>query len=170
MPVGSVGLIMEVPDYHVPSLSIVLKQTWTRTKSLVWIVFSAYIIGSVIIQGFCAAGYLNPVNNLLSPIIVLWLGPPAVIGIILIFGIVRKELTILTLAVIFGTTNFATIMSPVQLIVLAPVSMLCIPCISVIMVLASELGWIKALAITASGIIMAITIGGIVSRVLSLVM
>jgi ferrous iron transport protein B len=101
---------------------------------------------------------------------VLWLGLPAMIGIALIFGIVRKELTILTLAVIFGTTNFATIMSPVQLIVLALVSMLYIPCISVILVLASEFGWRRALAISAAEIVMAIAIGGIAFRVLSMVM
>jgi len=168
VPGESVGLIMEMADYHVPSLRVVLKQTWTRTKELVWIVFPAYIIGSAVIQGFYAAGWLNPVNNLLSPITVLWLGLPAVIGITLIFGIVRKELTILTLAVLFHTTNFASIMSPVQLIVLALVSMLYIPCISVILVLGSEFGWKKALAISASEIIMAIAIGGVAFRVLSL--
>ncbi|MGB7789497.1 ferrous iron transport protein B [Methanoregula sp.] len=170
VPGESVGLIMEMADYHVPSVSVVLKQTWTRTKSLIWIVFPAYIIGSAIIQAFYAAGLLTPVNNLLSPVTVLWLGLPAVIGITLIFGIVRKELTILTLAVIFHTTNFASIMSPVQLIVLALVSMLYIPCISVILVLASEFGWKKALSISAAEIIMAIGIGGIAFRVLSLAM
>lgn len=170
VPGESVGLIMEMPDYHVPSLSVVLKQTWTRTKSLVYIVFPAYIIGSAVIQGFYAAGLLNPVNDLLSPITVFWLGLPAVIGITLIFGIVRKELTILTLAVIFHTTDFATIMTPVQLIVLALISMLYIPCISVILVLASEFGWRRALGISASEIIMAIAIGGVVFRILSLVM
>jgi ferrous iron transport protein B len=170
VPGESVGLIMEMPDYHVPSISVVLKQTWTRTKSLIWIVFPAYIIGSAVLQAFYAAGLLTPVNALLAPVTVLWLGLPAVIGITLIFGIVRKELTILTLAVIFGTTNFATIMSPVQLIVLALVSMLYIPCISVILVLASEFGWKKALAISATEIVMAIAIGGIAFRVLSLVM
>jgi ferrous iron transport protein B len=168
VPGESVGLIMEMPDYHVPSLSVVLKQTWTRTKSLIWIVFPAYIIGSALIQGFYAAGFLNPVNALLAPVTVLWLGLPAVIGITLIFGIVRKELTILTLAVIFHTTNFASIMSPVQLIVLALVSMFYIPCISAILVLASEFGWKKALAISVSEIVMAIAIGGIAFRVLSL--
>jgi ferrous iron transport protein B len=170
VPGESVGLIMEMPDYHVPSLSVILKQTWARTKSLIWIVFPAYIIGSAVLQAFYAAGFLAPVNTLLAPVTVLWLGLPAVIGITLIFGIVRKELTILTLAVIFGTTNFAAVLTPVQLIVLALVSMLYIPCISVILVLASEFGWNKALAISAAEVVMAIALGGIAFRVLSLIM
>ena len=168
VPGESVGLIMEMPDYHIPSASVVLKQTWARTKSLVWIVFPAYIIGSALIQVFYAAGLLAPVNALLSPVTVLWLGLPALVGITLIFGVVRKELTILTLAVLYGTTNFAAIMSPVQLIVLSLVSMLYIPCISVIFVLASEFGWKKALSISVFEIVMAIGIGGIAFRVLSL--
>jgi ferrous iron transport protein B len=32
IPGESVGLIMEMADYHIPSTSIVLKQTWARTK------------------------------------------------------------------------------------------------------------------------------------------
>jgi ferrous iron transport protein B len=170
MPGESVGLIMEMPDYHVPSLSVVLKQTWARTKSLIWIVFPAYIIGSSLIQAFYWAGWLTPVNAVLAPITTLWLGLPAIVGITLIFGIVRKEMTILTLAVLFGTTNFASVLTPVQLIVLALVTMIYIPCISVILALASEFGWKKSLAITLVEVVAATVIGGIAFRVLSLFM
>jgi len=170
MPGESVGLIMEMPDYHIPSLSVVLKQTWARTKSLIWLVFPAYIIGSAVIQAIYWAGWLNPVNAALAPITVLWLGLPAIVGIALIFGIIRKEMTILTLAVLLGTTNFATVLTPVQLIVLALVTMIYIPCISVILALASEFGWKKSLAITLVEVVAATVIGGIAFRVLSLFM
>jgi ferrous iron transport protein B len=169
VPGESVGLIMEMPDYHVPSASVVVKQTWARTKSLIWFVFPAYIVGSAAIQAFYAVGLLNPVNNILAPVTVFWLGLPVVVGITLIFGIVRKELTILTLAVLFGSTSFAAFLSPVQLIVIALVSMLYIPCISVILVLASEFGWKQALAISVTEIVLAIGVGGIAFRLLSLV-
>ena len=49
---------------------------------------------------------------------------PAAFGILLISGIVRKELTILMPAVIYQTTNFASALSPVQLIVLVLVTMI----------------------------------------------
>jgi ferrous iron transport protein B len=170
VPGESVGLIMEMPDYHVPSANVVLKQTWARTKSLIWFVFPAYIVGSAAIQAFYAVGLLNPVNNLLAPVTVFWLGLPVIVGITLIFGIVRKELTILTLAVLFGTTNFALFLTPVQLIIIALVSMLYIPCISVILVLAAEFGWKRALEISVTEIVLAIGIGGIAFRLLSMVM
>lgn len=164
IPGESAGLIMEMPRYHTPSLRVVLKQTWARTKSLLWIVFPAYIIGSAVLQGLYSFGVLDPVNAALSPITVWWLGLPAVAGILLIFGIVRKELTILMLAVIFGTTNFALVMTPVQLIVLALVSMIYIPCIAVIITLVKEYGWKSAFTISAAEIGMALLIGGIAFR------
>jgi len=95
VPGESVGLIMEMPSYHMPSVNVVLRQTWARTKSLLWVVFPAYIVGSAVLQAFYAAGWLNPINDILSPVTVSWLGLPAEVGILLIFGIVRKELTIL---------------------------------------------------------------------------
>ena len=170
MPGESVGLIIEMADYHVPSFNVILKQTWARTKSLIMIVFPAYIIGSAAVQALYALGVLTPINNALMPLTVWWLGLPAVSGILLIFGIVRKEMTLLTLAVIFHTTNFGSIMTPVQLIVLALISMIYVPCLANILALASEFGWKKATAVTIAEIGTAIMIGGIAFRILSLFM
>lgn len=170
MPGDSVGLIMEMADYHVPSLKVILKQTWARTKSLIIIVFPAYIIGSAAVQVLYALGVLTLINNALIPITVWWLGLPEIAGILLIFGIVRKEMTILTLSVIFHTTNFSSIMTPVQLIVLALVSMIYIPCLANILALKSEFGWKNAIIVTVAETFTAITIGGITFRLLSLFM
>ncbi|MHB8119773.1 MAG: ferrous iron transport protein B [Methanothrix sp.] len=168
VPGESVGLIMEMPSYHMPSAKVVLKQTWARTKSLLWVVFPAYIVGSAALQAVYAAGWLYPVNDALSPITVGWLGLPSAVGILLIFGLVRKELTILMLAVIFQTTNFASVMSPAQLIVLALVSMIYVPCLAVILCLAKEFGWKKTAAITIFEVAFAIFIGGIAFRLLTI--
>ena len=164
IPGESAGLIMEMSKYHMPSLRVVVKQTWARTKSLLWIVFPAYIIGSAALQALYSFGVLDPINAALNPITVWWLGLPAVAGILLIFGVVRKELTILMLAVIFQTTNFALVMTPLQLIVLALVSMIYIPCLAVIITLVKEYGWKSAVTISAAEIGLAILIGGIAFR------
>ena len=79
-------------------------------------------------------------------------------------------MTLLTLAVIFHTTNFGAIMTPVQLIVLALVSMIYIPCLATIMAMASEFGWKKATTVTIAEIGTAIMLGGIAFRLLSLFM
>lgn len=168
LPGESVGMIMEMPDYHVPSLSIVFGQTWQRTKSLFWIVLPAYIAGSIVITAAYALGYLEPINTLLSPVTVLLLGLPLMTGVVFVFGIIRKEMTLLALAAISGTTIFSTIMTPAQLIVFALVTMLYVPCISTIMALAQEFGWRRALGITTLETILAVGTGAVAIRLLGL--
>jgi ferrous iron transport protein B len=168
LPGESVGMIMEMPDYHVPSIPMVLKQTWQRTRSLIWIVLPSYIVGSIVITAAYAVGLLEPINSLLSPVTVLLLGLPLMTGVVFVFGIIRKEMTILALAAIFGTTVFSTIMTPVQLIVFALVTMVYVPCISTIMALAQEFGWRRALGITVLETALAVVLGAVAFRLLGL--
>jgi ferrous iron transport protein B len=168
LPGESLGMIMEMPDYHIPHLPGVLGQTWQRTKSLIWIVLPSYIAGSIVITAAYAMGFLGPINTLLSPITVLLLGLPLMTGVVFVFGIIRKEMTLLALAALFGTTVFSTIMTPSQLIVFALVSMLYFPCISTILVLTREFGWRRALGITSLETALAVGIGAVAFRLLGL--
>lgn len=169
VPGKSTGLIMEMHSFKVPSFSVVAKQTWTRTKSLIYVVFPIYVLGSAFVQVLYAVGLLQPVSYFMSPITVWWLGLPAVTGILLVFGIVRKELTILMLAAIYGTTNFVLFMTPVQMITLALVTMLYIPCLATIAVLAKEFSWKAAGAMTLAEISFAIFAGGVTARLLNFI-
>ncbi|MDD1686480.1 ferrous iron transport protein B [Methanoregula sp.] len=170
LPGESVGMIMEMPEYHVPHLPGVVGQTWQRTRSLIGIVLPAYIAGSIAITAAYALGLLEPINAALSPITVLLLGLPAITGVVFVFGIIRKEMTILALAALFGTTVFSSVLTPVQLIVFALVAMLYAPCISTILALAHEFGWKRALSITALETGLAIALGAVAFRILSLFM
>ncbi|MEN6292756.1 MAG: ferrous iron transport protein B, partial [Methanobacterium sp.] len=168
VPGESTGLIMEMHSFKVPSLSTALKQTWTRTKSLIYLVLPIYVIASAIIQALYVLGVLGPINAALTPITVMWLGLPAISGILLIFGVVRKEFVLLMLVTLVGP-NLAAFLTPVQFIVLALVSMLFIPCLSTITILIREFGVKAATYISAANLVTAIVIGGIAFRLLSLV-
>lgn len=80
----------------------------------------------------------------------------------------RKELTLIMLATLLGTTNLATAMTPVQMIVFTLVVMLYIPCVATIGALVKEFGWKKALLITVSEILLALLVGGIAFRLLTI--
>jgi ferrous iron transport protein B len=82
----------------------------------------------------------------------------------------RKELTVVMLAAFLATTNFASVLTPVQMLVFTIVVMFYVPCIATIAALWKELGWKKALAITVFEIGFALVLGGIVFRVLALFM
>ena len=170
VPGQSTGLIMEMSSFKVPSLSVVARQTWSRTKSLIYIVFPLYIAGSVVVQVLYAVGVLQQVSNVLSPITVFWLGLPAIAGILLILGFVRKEMVLLAAVAIFSSTNLALFFSPVQLLTLALVNMIYIPCLSTVAVLAKDYGWKTAAVISVANFAVAILVGGIAFRLLSLVL
>jgi ferrous iron transport protein B len=165
VPGETAGLIMEMHSFKSPSLSVVLKQTWGRTKSLIFLVFPLYILGSAGVQLFYAYGILQPVSNFISPLTVHWLGLPAIAGILLIFGFVRKEMILLTMAAIFGT-NLAAVLTPAQMVTLALVGMLYIPCLSTVSMLAREFGWKAALAMSAANLMVAFLVGGLASMAL----
>jgi ferrous iron transport protein B len=72
------------------------------------------------------------------------------------------------LATLFGTTNFAQVMTPVQMVVFTLVVMLYIPCVATIGALVKEFGWKKALLITVFEIVFALLVGGIAFRLLTI--
>lgn len=174
LPGEPTGLIMEMHDYRMPHLKTMGKQTWFRVKEFIMMAFPLIILGSFVIKVVDVLGLLGPIADVLSPVTVVWLGLPAITGITLIFGVLRKELTLLTLLTLFraefGTTNFANVpgFGPVQMIVFTLVAMLYIPCVSTIAVLVKEQGWRRALFITVFEIGFAIFVGGIAYRLLML--
>jgi ferrous iron transport protein B len=170
VPGQSTGLIMEMHSFKVPSLSVVAKQTWSRTKSIIYIVFPLYIAGSALIQVLYAVGVLQSLSNVISPLTVFWLGLPAIAGILLVLGFVRKELTLLAAVAIFGSTNLALFFTPVQLITIALVNLIYIPCLSTVAILAKDYGWKTTAIITAANFATAILVGGLAYRLLELVL
>jgi ferrous iron transport protein B len=169
LPGEPTALIMEMPDYKLPHLKTVLKQTWFRLAEFIKIAFPLIILGSFAVKSAEVLGLLEPIATALSPITAGWLGLPPITGITLIFGVLRKELTLIMLASILGTTNFAQVLTPVQMVVFTLVAMFYIPCIATIAALVKEFGWKKALWITVLEIVFAICLGGVALRVLMLV-
>jgi len=170
LPGEPTALIMEMHDYRVPHLGTVLKQTWFRLQEFIKIAFPLIIVGSLAIKLAETAGLLEPIATVLSPITVGWLGLPAITGITLIFGVLRKELTLVMLATLLGTTNFADVpgFGPIQMVVFTLVTMFYIPCIATIAALTREFGWKKTLFITIFEIVFAIGLGGVALRLLTL--
>lgn len=163
------ALIMEISEYSVPHLKTVLKQTWFRLEEYIKMAFPLIIISSFVIKAIEVLGLLGISQALLSPITTVWLGLPPEVGVTLIFGILRKELMLIMLAALLGTTNLGNVLTPTQRVVFTLVAMLYIPCIATIAALVREFGWRKALLITVFEILFAISVGGIASRLLGLI-
>jgi len=168
LPGEPIGLIMEMPPYRMPSWRIVMRKTWSRTKSFAYVAFPYIVAGSLILEAIKIAGWLDPLADAMAPLVVQWLGLPKEAGITLIFGILRKELTLILLATLAGTANYAEILSPIQMIVFSLVAMIYFPCISTVAALVKEFGWRKAVLTALFDIGLAIALGGLAFRLLSL--
>jgi ferrous iron transport protein B len=171
LPGEPTALIMEMHDYKWPHIKTVLKQTWFRLLEFIKIAFPLIILGSFAIKLIEVFGLLELVALALSPITVTWLGLPLITGVTLIFGVLRKELTLIMLATLLETANFAEVpgFGPIQMIVFTIVTMFYIPCISTIAALVKEIGWRKALFITVFEILFAVVLGGLAFRILTLI-
>lgn len=169
VPGQSTGLIMEMHSFKIPSLSVVAKQTWMRTKEIIYIVFPLYIGGSALIQILYWAGILQGMSEVISPLTVGWLGLPAIAGILLILGFIRKELTLLAAVAIFGS-NLALAFSPAALVTIALVNLIYIPCLSTVAILGKDYGWKTATVITLANFGTALLVGGLAYRVLDLIL
>ncbi|MGD8505824.1 MAG: ferrous iron transport protein B [Candidatus Bathyarchaeota archaeon] len=168
LPGEPTGLIMEMHDYRVPHGKTVAKQTWFRLSEYIKMALPLIIAGSFVIKLADVLKLLEPMAHVLRPVTEVWLGLPAITGITLIFGVLRKELTLVMLSTLLGTANFVEVpgFGPLQMVVFTLVAMLYIPCISTIGALVKEVGWRKALFITVFEISFAIAVGGIVFRIL----
>jgi ferrous iron transport protein B len=167
-PSTSPGIIMEIPEYRLPSAKVVFLQGWKKFKDFLIIGIPLIVAGSVIIESLRVFNYLENITQILTPLTVTWLGLPAFTGVLLIFGILRKESALALLVTFAGGAAITTVLSPVQMVVFSLVIMLYIPCISTIAVLVKESGVKFSLIMVTAETGLAILIGGIAYRVLSL--
>jgi len=167
LPGEPVGLIMEIPPYRIPSLTSVAKKTWGRTKDFVLGAFPLIIAGSLIMQLLITSDVMGSIVGLMAPLVEDWLGLPSFTGIPLIFGILRKELTLILLAERAGT-SLNQALTPVQMIVFGLVTMIYVPCISTIAALGREFGWKRATAVSVLDTLLALIVGGVAYRLLLL--
>jgi ferrous iron transport protein B len=171
LPGEPVGLIMEMPSYRKPSPMNIILKTWSRTRDFVFIAFPVIIVGSVTIEAISLSGLMNNIVEATGPFMTGWLGLPAVTSIPLIFGILRKELALILLGDVLSQIGMSIQnLTAVNMIVFSLVAMIYVPCLATIAACIREFGWKKALAMAVVDIALALFLGGIAYRLLSLFM
>ena len=166
VPGEPMGLIMEMPSYRWPTAHVTFKRSWDRMEHFVREALPLIVVGNIVIVLANMLGLLEIVQGAMSPVTVGWLGLPAAAGVVLIFGVLRKELTLILLASLMGTSDFSVILTPIQMFVFSFVVMIYVPCIATIAVLVKEFGPRRAWIITVSEIVLAVVLGGVIFRVL----
>jgi ferrous iron transport protein B len=148
MPEDTPGLILEMPTYRIPTLKNVTGKAWFRVREFVVEAWPILIIGSAILAALNYFDVALAFNWLVRPL--TWsLGLPLEVGVPLIFGILRKELSLVMLGQALGTVNFDTALSLPQMVTYATFVMFYLPCLATLSVLRRELGTRAMLAIAA---------------------
>ncbi len=162
LPGQCTELIMEMHEYRKPNTKVIMKQTWIRTKEFIFKSIPIIIVIGIVMELMLIFRILDPINIFLSPITVFWLGLPLITGIFLIYGILRKELTLILLAVLASSMGLTLLdlLTPIQMIVFCAVTMLYIPCFTTFVMIARETNLKYALQISGLEIAIALLIGG----------
>ncbi|MBI5354132.1 MAG: ferrous iron transporter B [Chloroflexi bacterium] len=154
-PENTPGLIMEMPTYRVPTLKNVFGKSWFRIREFVVEAWPILIAGSAVLAILNYFNLAYIFNWLARPI--TWLiGLPSQAGVPLIFGILRKELSLVMLSQALGTADFKSALTSEQMIVYATFVMFYLPCLATLSILRRELGTRAMLTISALTVIVAL--------------
>lgn len=155
---ASPGLVLEIPDLSLPVPRTLAAKTWLALKEFITIAWPLLIASSIVLGVLEWAHAAEPINTLLSPLTVWLLGLPAAVGMTLIFGVLRKELTLVMLVQALGTTHVDTVMTTGQLLTFTLFVVFYVPCIATIAVLARQMGWRTAVAISGFTVAVAVVV------------
>lgn len=164
-PGKQVGMILEVAPLRSPQADLVLAKSSRRVMDFLRLALPLLVAGSVLLGILDFYGILDAFEALLAPLFVGILGLPSYAITALLFGILRKEMAIGTLAVLAGTAELSTVMTELQIYIFAVMSTLFVPCISTMAVLSRENGWKIALLITVFTVILGIAIGAMINLI-----
>ncbi len=155
-------MLLEVPNLLMPDKEAFKTKLGLRMKHFLLDAEGPMFIGIFIAALVAETGILNSFSEIISPIVVGWLGLPKEASLSLLLGIIRRELAVLPLLEL----NLNTL----QLTVGSIVALFYLPCLSVFGVLMEEFSAKVALSIGALSIFMAIFFAGIVNQVANLIL
>jgi ferrous iron transport protein B len=167
MPEVTPGLILEIPVYRLPTINSVIKKTWYRAREFVVDAWPILIIGSVVLAVLDWLNFAQWFNAMTRPI--TWmLGLPTAVGVPLIFGILRKELSLIMLRQALNVTDFSAGLTDVQMITFAVFVVFYVPCLATLAAIKRELDTRDMFLIAISTVMIAL-IAGLAARIIGLI-
>jgi ferrous iron transport protein B len=139
-PETTPGMIQEIPGYAVPSLRALLANTWERSRDIVTVVLPLLVVGSVVLALLGHFGADAWVNLALTPVTAWWLGLPVVLGVPILFGVLRKELSLLMIFQALGTQELGGVLDATQIATFLVFLTFYVPCVSTFAMMLKLLG------------------------------
>jgi ferrous iron transport protein B len=139
---SSPGLILEIPSLKIPSLKNIWQKTYFNLKEFVRFAWPILIAGSVFLSLLTYVKFDRLINLALSPFVSGLLGLPQSLGVTLIFGFLRKELSLLMMFQALGVSyqQLLSVITRTQLLTFVVFVNFFIPCLSTLAIIWKELG------------------------------
>ena len=161
-PDSGPGQVQTIPPYALPNIRRSLGVTWERTSDILTIVTPLLVAGSVVLALLGHYGADDLINVLLTPITDWWLGLPVVLGVPILFGILRKELSLLMIYQALGTFEVGDYLNWIQITTFLLFLTFYIPCVSTFAVMLKTIGKRDALVSISLSVGVALSVAGIV--------
>ncbi|GAB4180811.1 MAG: ferrous iron transport protein B [Rhodocyclaceae bacterium] len=156
------GLVQEIPPYALPRWGPLARETWARTRDIVTIVLPLLVAGSIVLALLSHWGMDAAIDTLLTPVTHWWLGLPAALGVPILFGVLRKELSLLMVFQALGSQDIASLLDWVQVLTFLVFVTFYVPCISTFAVMLRTIGRREALFSVALSVGVALAVAGLV--------
>ncbi len=160
------GQIQDIPAYAWPHWQSMLTKTADRTRDILTIVTPLLVGGSVVLALMTFFGGDTIINTLLTPVSVWWLGLPVILGVPILFGILRKELSLLMIYQALGTFDVGLHLDWVQIMTFLIFLSFYVPCISTFAVMLKTIGRRQAFISIGISVSAALLVSGAVRLVL----
>jgi ferrous iron transport protein B len=117
--------------------------------------------GSVVLALLTHVGADRAINTMLMPVTSWWLGLPVVLGVPLLFGVLRKELSLVMIYQALGSFEVDHYMDAIQITTFLLFLTFYVPCISTFAVMLKTIGRRDALYSVALSVGVALLVSGI---------
>ena len=154
-------MIQAIPPYAMPQWRRLLAITWERTSDILTIVTPLLVLGSVALALLAHFGADGVINMLLLPVTHWWLGLPVALGVPILFGVLRKELSLLMVYQALGTQDIAPLLDWVQIATFLVFLTFYVPCVSTFAVMLKTIGRRDALFSIGLSVVVALGIAGL---------
>ncbi len=161
-PDSGPGQVQEIPPYALPTWRSLLYNIWFRTSDVLTIVTPLLVGGSVVLALLSRFGADQYINIVFTPVTHWWLGLPVVLGVPILFGILRKELSLLMIYQALGTFDIGAHLDWIQITTFLLFLTFYFPCVSTFAVMLKAIGRKEALFSVSLSVGVALLVSGIV--------
>ncbi len=156
------GQVIDIPHYEMPTVTALIGTTWMRTRDILTIVTPLLVGGSIVLALLRYIGADDVINAMFMPITSWWLGLPMVLGVPILFGVLRKELSLLMIYQALGSFDIGLYLDWVQIVTFLIFLTFYIPCVSTFAVMLRTIGRREAFFSIALSVVVALLVSGVI--------